>query len=65
MATEITVWQSDNGRTFPTEATARREDFIYALELACTHPTLARVVAEQIATDFQAFRNVIKDRSHV
>ena len=65
MATEVTVWQSDNGKTFPTEATARREDLIYALELACTHPTKAREVAEQIVTDFHAFRNVIKDRSHV
>ena len=65
VATEVTMWLSDDGATYATKALAERADLVYALTQAITHPTKAREIAEQIVTDFQALKAVIKDRSQV
>ena len=65
MAIEVKRWIADDGTLHNTKALAERADLVYALEQAITHPTKARETAEQIVTDFQALKAVIKDRSNI
>jgi hypothetical protein len=65
LATEVTRWIADDGTLHNTEALAERADFVHALTQAISHPNAARQIAEQIVTDYQAIRAVIKDRSQV
>ena len=62
MAQQVLVWMDDQGKVHATEQFAKRADLVADLAAVIQGPKPDEV-AEAIVANYQAIRNVIKDRN--